>query len=683
MKKIILCWLVIFAGIINSIQAQYVYDYKHTADIYYNARDYYSAAQYYNKALGSFKIKPEQVLPYTIAGVVPPKGKLKDYQQVVARLAESHRLYNDFGNAEKWYAQLVGFNNPQYPQATYWYGICLRANGKYELALEEFNKFKKSYTAADELSARVPLEIACCEFAIAEAGRQPRFTIAKTSGNVNEGGANYAPVVIDQGTIMFTSSRADNPPLPNGTKTSTKQKAKDKKGTPYVNDLYTAIGGNNNFEHSRREKIPATKGYDQGAAALSPDGYSLYVTRWTVKNGVKQSAIYLSTKHGDSWQEPKILGSNINVEGYNSMQPFITADGKYLLFASNRPGGMGKNDLWYCIMNGTVPGGARNMGTAINTKDEEQAPFYDAEKNVLVFSTDGRVGLGGMDFFQSEGDFGTWSAPVNMGKPLNSPKDDIYYTALNSKHPFAAGFISSDRESICCLEVFGISRIRKVASGLILDCDTHQPLEGATVTLLDTIRRKTIQTITLDETGRYSFEVDVQRYYKVVAEKENYFTKAIYFNSESLTSVDSMDNPTLCLKHYEVEKPIVLDNIYYDFGKATLRPESQMVLDTVVDMLNDNPKITIEMSAHTDSVGSVKFNDQLSQERAQSCVDYLISKGISSERLIAKGYGKSHPIAPNSLPNHKDNPEGRQMNRRTEFKVLSKQVSVSTDNSSQ
>ncbi|HVI46742.1 MAG TPA: OmpA family protein [Chitinophaga sp.] len=678
MKKITLYWLVIFIGIINSIHAQYVYDYKHTADIYYNARDYYSAAQYYNKALGTFKVKAEQIIPYAVAGATPPKGKFRDYQQVVARLAESYRLYNDFGNAETWYSQLVGFNNPAYPQARYWYAVCLRANGKYQEALDQFKKFKESYTGADDISARVPLEIANCEFALAEDGKQPRFTISKTAGNVNEGGANYAPVVLNKSTLMFTSSRPETPPLPNAKAEADKKK--DKKGNPYVNDLYVATGSDNSYSNSQKLNLPAAKGYDQGVSAVSPDGNALYLTRWNIKNGNKTAAVYISTRQNGNWSEPKILGNNINVEGYNSMQPFVTSDGKYLLFASNRPGGMGKNDLWYCVMSGNVPGSARNMGTAINTKDEEQAPFYDSEKNLLVFSTDGRVGLGGLDFFSSEGDFGTWSVPVNMGKPLNSPKDDIYYTPLDNTHPFASGFISSDRESICCLEVFGVNRIRKVAGGLIVDCDTHKPLEGATVTLLDTVRRKTIQKITLGPNGRYSFELDPQRYYKILAEKENYFSKAIYFKTDSLNSIDSLDNPTLCLKHYEIEKPIVLNNIYYDFGKATLRPESKIVLDTVVDILNENPKLTIEMSAHTDSVGSVKFNNKLSQDRAQSCVNYLISRGISSSRLIAKGYGKSRPIAPNSLPNHKDNPDGRQLNRRTEFKVLRRQVQVAPSN---
>ncbi|WP_326995827.1 OmpA family protein [Chitinophaga sp. 212800010-3] len=682
MKKITLCLLVVFSGIISSVHAQYVYDFKHTADVFYNIKDYYSAAQYYNKALGTFKIKKEQVLPYALGGV-PPSGKIKDYQQVVARLAESYRLYFDYGNAETWYAQLVGFNNPAYPQARYWYGVCLRYNGKYQQALDEFNKFKQSYTAADEISVRTPLEIACCEFALSEANKEPRYTIEKVAGNVNEGGANYAPVVLNSGTLMFTSSRPETPPLP--TTVTPKQSAHKKpKGTPYVNDLYSANGDENTYSNSQKVKIPASKGYDQGVSAITPDGNAMYLTRWYIKDGTKHTAIYLSTKQNGTWTEPKVLGENVNVAGYNSMQPYITADGKYLLFSSNRPGGMGKNDLWYCVMTNGVPGSARNMGTTINTKDDEQAPFYDAEKNLLIFSSDGRVGLGGLDFFSSEGDFGTWSAPVNMGKPLNSAKDDVYYTALDNSHPFAAGFISSDRESICCLEVFSIKRVRKMASGLIVDCDTQLPLEGATVTLVDTVRRKTIRKTTLDATGRYSFEVDPQRYYKIIAEKENYFTKAIYFNTESLDRTDSLNNPSLCLKHYEIEKPIVLNNIYYDFNKATLREDSKRVLDSVVDILKDNPKITIEMSAHTDSVGSAKYNEKLSQARAQSCVDYIISKGISSDRLIAKGYGKSKPIAPNSLPNHKDNPEGRQLNRRTEFKVLKRQVQVKAedDNSS-
>jgi OOP family OmpA-OmpF porin len=657
MKKITLYWLITLTCAVSTVNAQYVYDYRHSADIFYAARDYYSAAQYYNKALGTFKLKPEEVLPYAVAKAGKTNTKFKDYQTIVNRLAESYRLYNDYGNAEKWYAQAAGFNNPEFPLARYWYAVCLRANGKYQEALEQFKQFKQSYTTADDVSTRATLEMACCEFAIAEESAIPRYTIAKINGNVNEGGANYAPVQLNNNTLLFTSSRPEN----NNT---------EKKGNPYVNTLYTSQGTDNNFGVCQKLNIPAAKGMDQGTATISPNGSTMYLTRWNMKGGLKQSAIYVSNRQGNGWTEPKILGPNVNVEGYNSMQPFITTDGKYLLFSSNRPGGMGKNDLWYCSIENGNPGAARNMGTNINSKDEDQAPFYDTEKSILVFSSDGRVGLGGLDFFQCEGTFGNWGTPKNMGKPLNSPKDDIYYAASNAIHPLAGGYISSDRESVCCLEIFGVKKIAKTVYGLILDCDNDLPLTGAKVTLLDTAKQVVLQQVTLDETGRYSFEVDMQRQYKIMAEKENYFSKAIYFNTDSLVIVDSLMNPTICLKHYEIGKAIILKDIYYDFNKATLRDQSKIVLDTVVAIMKDNENIVIEMSAHTDSKGSDSYNMKLSQRRAQSCVDYLIEMGIPPSRMIAKGYGKTRPIAPNTLPNGKDNPDGRQLNRRTEFKVL-------------
>lgn len=663
MKKITYCWLIAFLWVAHTAQAQYVYDYKHTADVFYGSRDYYSAAQYYSKALGTFKISPEEVKPYAIAGG-KVSGKLKDYEEVVYRLAESYRKFYDYGNAESHYAQVVGFNNPQYPLARYWYGVCLRFNGKYGEALQQFKQFQQGYKLTDEISARVPLEIATCEFALAEETKLPRYAIVKTAGNVNDGGANYAPVMLGTNTLLFTSSRPDAPVPP------ADKRGKDKKNNPYVNNIYTADGSGNNFANSKKVSIPTVKGLDQGTAAITPDGKTMFLTRWQMKEGVKVANIYTSTLSGSTWSEPKNAGSNINVDGYNSMQPSVTADGKYLLFSSNRPGGMGKNDIWYATLNSSAPGAARNIGTAINTKEEEQAPFYDAEKNLLVFSTDGRVGYGGLDFFHSEGDFGTWSQPVNMGKPVNSPKDDVYYTALDNAHPLAAGFISSDRESVCCLEIFNLERIRKVVNGLIVDCDNNTPLEGATVSLLDPARKKVVGKVVLDRTGRYRFEVDPARKYKLVAEKESYFTKAYCFNTDTLNRIDSMRSPVLCLKKYEIEKPIVLNNIYYDYNKATLREESKVVLDTVVSMLLDNPRLRIEMSAHTDSIGTDKYNMKLSQARAQSCVNYLISKGIPKSRLEARGYGKAKPVAPNSTPDHKDNPEGRQLNRRTEFKVL-------------
>lgn len=665
MKKHVRYWLAIalLLGIASTSKAQYVYDYKRTGDIYFEAKDYYSAAQYYNKALGTFKIKPGKVLPYTVELRGKESGKLKDYEVVIYRLAESYRNYYDYGNAEKYYEQVVGFNNNTlFPLARFWYGVSLRANGKYSTALDQFTKFRQEYNKIDEFSTRANLEIACCEFAIAEENRLPAYTISKLGGDINAGGANYAPAVLGKDMLLYTSSRPDSSEL--------EKEKKSKKANPYINNLFIARGKGADFHNSEPVNIPDANGLDQGVATVSPDGNTLYLTRWTTKNGVKAAAIYTSSRNAGKWDEPKPMGPNVNVEGYSAMQPFVTADGKFLLFSSNRPGGMGKNDLWYCPLDKGVAGPAKNMGTNINTRDEEQAPFYDGEKKALIFSTDGRVGLGGLDFFVVEGDFNSWGAPRNLGIPLNSPKDDVYYSPVDNEHPLAAGYISSDRESVCCLEVFAIKKISKIINGLVLDCENNMPLTGAKITLLDTILQRVLQQVVLDETGRYQFEVEPLKHYKIMAEKENYFSKAIYANTDGLTKIDSLLNPNTCLKRYEIGKPIILKDIYYDFDKATLRPQSLIVLDTVVAIMQDNPNIIIEMSAHTDSKGKDAYNMKLSQRRAQSCVDYLISRGISSDRMIAKGYGETRPIAPNEMPNGKDNPDGRQLNRRTEFKVL-------------
>jgi len=665
MKIISRYWLVIAIILltVNYAKAQYVYDYKRTGDVYYEAKDFYSAAQYYTKALGTFKIKPEQIIPYSVDMKGKETGKIKDYETVIYRLGESYRQYNDFGNAEKYYEQAVGFNNNTlFPLARFWYGVCLRANKRYTEAIDQLTQFRKGYTKADEYSNRATLELSCCEFAVSEASKAPGFTIVKLGGDLNGGGANYAPVAIGTDMLMYTSSRPDS---------SAMQGNKKKKTNPFINNIFQARGtGSSYSDNSKELNIPEAKGIDQGVSTLSQDGNTMYLTRWTTQGNLKLASIYVSTRQGSTWTEPKALGQNINVDGYSSMQPFITADGKYLFFASNRPGGMGKNDLWYCMMENGTPGPARNLGTTINTRDEEQAPFYDAERKALIFSTDGRVGLGGLDFFTTEGDIGNWGTPKNLGAPLNSAKDDIYFSAIDRLHPMAGGYISSDRESVCCLELFAIKKINKTINGMVLDCDNNLPLTGAKITLLDTIQQRVLQQITLDETGRYKFDVEPQRHYKIMAEKENYFSKAIHVNTDGLLKVDSLINPTICLKHYEIGKPIILKDIYYDFDKATLRPQSLIVLDTVVAIMEDNPNIIIEMSAHTDSKGKDAYNMKLSQKRAQACVDYLISKGISTNRMIAKGYGETRPIAPNELPGGQDNPDGRQLNRRTEFKVL-------------
>ncbi|WP_198405772.1 OmpA family protein [Chitinophaga caeni] len=653
---------VISLVIVNAALAQYVADYRRTADVYYMNKDFYSAAQYYNKALNTFDTKEAKFIPYVVdKSSRKEKKKVKDYEEVKYRLAESYRHYYDYASAEKWYASIINDNATEavamFPLIRYQYAVCLRALGRYDEALQQFKQFKEEYKGYDDYSTQALVEIATCEFAVEEMKKTPRFTVMKVTGDVNRAGANYAAVLEKAGNIIFTSSRPDSGAL-------------DKKGNPYVNKLYTASGSGHEFENSSLVDIPLEKNMDMGVATLSPGGNTMYLTKWTTKNGQKMSAIYESKRSGSSWSEPVKLGANVNADGYSSKEPMLTSDGKYLLFSSDRPGGNGKFDLWYATLQNGTPNAPVNMGNIINSKEDDCAPFYDTRNKMLLFSTNGRVGFGGMDFFSSKGSFGDWVNPVNMGYPLNSPKDDIYFCPNTTDNGMQQGFFSSDRESVCCLEVFTLQKVAKVMMGMVNDCDGGAPLTGAKITLLLQPENKIIDQVVLNETGKYEFEVELDKDYKILAEKENYFSKTISANTATLHTADTLFNPGICLKRYEVGKPIILKDIYYDFDKATLRPQSLVVLDTLYTILVDNPDIEIELSAHTDSKGTDAYNLKLSDARAQSCVDYLISKGISRSRIIAHGYGESMPIAPNTLPNGKDNPDGRQLNRRTEFKVL-------------
>jgi len=312
-------------------------------------------------------------------------------------------------------------------------------------------------------------------------------------------------------------------------------------------------------------------------------------------------------------------------------------------------------------------GQAINFGPSVNTSEDEQAPYYNTDTKKLLFSSNGRVGMGGYDFFESAGDFSDLSEPRNLGFPFNSSKDDMYFTPSGESD--SEGYISSDRESLCCLEVFSVKREYLTVKGIILDCNTQKPLADVKVSLTDSV--ETLTTVT-DASGAYSFKVNSNRKLKITAEKDKYFSKVLNFSRDEIANKDTLFSPEICLIPYEIDKPIVLKDVLYEFDKATLTEDSKGKLDYLYTIMIDNPSIEIELSAHTDSKGSDVYNLDLSNRRAKSCVDYLVSKGISIARMTSKGYGKTRPVAPNELSNGKDNPAGRALNRRTEFKVTKK-----------
>lgn len=645
--------------------AQFVTNSKRVADVYYQNKEYYAAADYYKKALQISADTAGFVVPYGFENKLKKDNpKSEDYEYCVFQLAESLRQYKNYRDAEKWYAIALNFSSPKYSLADYWYGVTLRANQNYEEAITAFKTFLNKGKGSEEYQGKAKIGIASCEFALYEVSHPRLFKLDRVNNDINKLGSNYTPLLRGS-TLYFTSSRPTESAGKSVILSDDKDARVTRKQSPFVNAIYESTGD------LLKEKITVTKvntkvkGKELAAPAFLPNGKTMFVTIWDAKNTRK---IY-QLKRGSSdkeWSDPEELSGNINVNGFNAMQPFVSKNGKYLIFSSDRPGGFGKYDLWYCAIrpDGSF-GQAVNMGNTINTAGDEEAPYYNSKTKKLLYSSNGKVGLGGFDFYESEGDFDSWSDPRNLGYPLNSSKDDLYFTPVDEED--VEGYISSDRASLCCLEIFHLKREFLNLKGQIFDCKTGKPLENVKVTVSDSLQ-EFMYTTSAD--GKYSFKLNTNRKLKITAEKADYFIKTLSYSYDQLAQKDTLITEEICLLRIPPpDTAIVLKDVLYEFDKYELTEDSKVKLDFLYTIMVDNPKIEVELSAHTDSKGTPEYNLDLSDKRAKACVDYLISKGIDASRMTSKGYGMSRPVAPNKLPNGKDNPVGRALNRRTEFKV--------------
>lgn len=648
-----------------SMNAQFVYDYLKAADNYFVKGDYFSAAQYYEKYFGSNKSKDKPEFKPYAANMSSKKTApaVSNHEQAVWRLAESYRLLNYPAKAEPYYKQVLEMDKGKFPLAAYHYATTLRALARYEEAEAAFKNFLAEYTTDDEYRKGAQREILNLQFIQVQLKKKDikYFTVNKAPSSLNSVGASYAPAWLNPTTLLFTSTRPED--------SSSKEKA-------YTNRLYQAVYNDGAVGEIKKANLSQGKDIHQGVVSATPDGKTIFLTRWSVTGNKKASTIYTSYNNGDKWSDPVTLDASINVPGSNTQQPFVTADGKYMLFSSDRTGGQGGFDIWYAELDASgKPGAVSNLGPAINTEKDEQAPFYHEASKSLVFSSNGRVGMGGYDFYQSKGTIGSFATPENLGYPVNSIKDDIYFTSRGgAKNMLEDVLLSSDRDAACCLELFYLRKIRplKQIAGRVVSCDPSKTLGAATVTVTDIASGKTVYTANVGTDGSYSFTLEDHLSVKVKADATGYITNSVDVKVPADPEEERFSYPDLCLtpEPPKVNETFVVQNVYYDFNKAALKPESYPALDEIVRMMNTYPTMVIEMSAHTDNIGSSSYNQKLSEARARSAVAYLVSKGIDESRLKAKGYGETMPIEPNKNPDGSDNPEGREKNRRTEFKVL-------------
>jgi len=491
-----------------------------------------------------------------------------------------------------------------------------------------------------------------------------KITITNLGKTINTPYPEYAPVISADGEMLVFTSRR---PV---TEKEIK-KAKMSMENVYISD-YDAK--KKKWTDAVRLSEPVNQeGRHNSAIALSNDGQQMLLYR---DDESGNGDIYESHLMGNSWTAPVKLDEPVNSKNHESSAS-ISPDRRTIYFVSNRKGGQGGRDIWMCTFNNNKWDKAENLGSVVNTAEDEEGVFIHPDGKTLYFSSKGHNSTGGYDIFKTTNENGKWAEPKSMGANINTPDDDLYFVlAANGQ----TGFYSSAKPGgLGDKDIYEIHftplkpKKEKTAEGpqltllkgIITDEDTKAALE-ADIEIVDNVKNQTITTIKSNSSsGKYLVSLPSGKNYGIIVKVKGYL-----FHSENVDIPYSAGYQEIVkdvqLKKLEVGKSIVLNNIFYDFDKTTLRPESMSELERLVQLLNENPTLTIELSSHTDNKGTDEYNQKLSQQRAQSVVNFLIAKDINKTRLIAKGYGEIVPVATN------DTEEGRQQNRRTEFKILSR-----------
>jgi OmpA-OmpF porin, OOP family len=614
----------------------------------------------------------------------PPVSPKNDELIVLHKISDAYRLAKDYQNAEKWYAVAVRYPLEEFPYASYFYGYSLMKNGKYE---EAKVYFEKSQNELEEINFYHQLAIektGNCDFAIRDEGTYTNAQVFLLDSVINSGTTSFG-MMYHQNKLIFASARLD-------TTMANDYEAR----SLYNSDLFfTRYKSDGSFEAPKWFEGGINSEAIEGGATLSPDGKIIYFTRVNPLNH-NESSIYVSRFFNSRWTEPFRLGKDINMDGYKSMTPTLSEDGKTLYYASNRPGGLGGMDIWKTTINEdgetTEP---INLGNLVNTREDEISPYFHAKSKTLYFSSEGHIGFGGFDVFKTTINPITewWDSPINLGQPINSPRDDTYFVWGKD---MMSGYFTSDRDNcgdcdtmntlnVHCNSIYRVERpeFKIMISGYVFDNDTDDPIPGATITFKDVRGGLEDLLLKADDNGFYSLELNPNEEYFIKASKKKYFADAGIENTLGILETTNLDRDfyLTLIPTGEIE----IKGIEYDFDAATLRPQSKVELNKLVEFLTINANLRIEIRSHTDERGSDVYNEKLSQRRAQSVVDYLVDSGISRDRLEAKGLGEYEPavirlpsgedvqLTPDyiySLSDKDKQEEYHQRNRRTAFKVL-------------
>lgn len=618
------------------------------------------------KALKNFRYgNYESVIAFykDVLAKQPNNGKANYY------VAESYRQSNRIKLSQPYYEKAGG---PGISKDTVLLHLAKaqQANGNYAEARQTLETLV-STTETEGLRDRARKELNGLKDLDELASKTSYYRIRNLEA-LNSNFSEYSPAYLN-GELYFTSSRSND-------------RIYGSTGTPFT-DLYKAKTQGANVEPETIKPLPEsinTPNVNVGTIAFSPDGRTMVFAKGNTgkRKGANDVDLYLSRFRNNAWTEPVQI--NINQPDSWESTPAFSPDGRHLYFASNRKGGFGGLDLYSAQMDSRGRfTRVRNLGPEINTSGNESFPHI-AENGKMYFSSDGHPGYGMLDLFVVNRVNGK-TVVENLGQPVNSTSDDFGMFLFRVDR----GFFTSNRDGgkgdddiyTFINEDPNLRVVNYYLQGITYSMrpdSTKDILPDTKVTLLDS-KGDIMQDYVTGNDGKFLFRVYENEKYTLIGETEGYLVKRGQYQTvgksvDPATLKELVTNITLdtllVLDRLEKNKVFVLKNIYFGYDSAAIRPESARELDKLVDVLNDNPEIKIEMSSHTDSIGTVERNINLSQRRATATVNYLIKKGIAAERLVAKGYGESKPIARNTNPDGSDNPEGRQRNRRTEFKIL-------------
>lgn len=626
------------------------------ADAQFQRGEYYDASVTYKKVYNKLRKKEER----------PQRG------EVAFKMGRCYRLLNMSARASAAFQNALRY---EYPDSTTHFMLAqaLHADGKYAAALRSYDKYL-------EFCPNDSLAINCAEG-------------CRTAQEIRASGSRY---VVKQAKL-FNSRRADFCPMYLGADcdqiyyTSTTEKATGDKKSEITGMKNADVFFSKKNEKGEWERPEPVEGelnteFDEGIVAFSPDAQTMYLTKARRElNAPTSVEIYTSTRSDAKWSAPvkfEITADTLSTFGH----PAVSPDGEYLYFVSDMPGGYGGKDIWRISLK-ERQGSLVNLGPDINTEGNDDFPYVRSDGS-LYFSSDGHPGMGGLDIFRvtAVGDPADLRWKVeNMGFPINSAGDDFGITFGKGED----GFFSSNRgdaRGYDHIYSFEYDPVRITIEGLVMDKD-EEPVKNAIIRIVgnDGSNQKEVAR----DDGSFSFALQRGVKYVMLAGAKGYLNQKQEFASDS-----TMEDANYWVEFIlpSISKPSVVENIFYDYDKADLRPESKTALNELIAVLHDNPNVTIEMASHTDRWGSDAYNINLSERRAKSVVDYLVENGISRDRLQPHGYGKSRPKTVTKriarlYPQFKegdilteefiktlseeDQQAADQINRRTEFSVLS------------